>query len=377
MDLVEELYGNGDLGKQELWEMSPFYLFSPKVNFLGFKSIRNAIAGSDRGFFVRNVRNNFLPDKNDADVLEAKREAMNRGIRTLNGLCETHFPEAFPYLVMDQIVHPFDPLEMFTEAREKWIRGKTRDSKSRQGNPEAMLKAYEAVRAWGLGHFVLILDESPEVFHSIKYRPEVKNWFQEHFEFSNPTQVGEKEFSWDTNVGVKVFGTKTEPFRQRAKIYDDWGSLRYDSLLMKMFLKKGFVDRISDNHGVSIVVENDQAVGDLVHHFRYDVRSSAKLEKFDSLNRTDPPAFRCIKFVFRLPIRMVEIPERRRGDTLKRPIEKYMRIPVEVQLIPKQEIDHDLYEKQKFEKVLPLWYPRQIYEPVIRARSAAEKVPLA
>jgi hypothetical protein len=235
-----------------------------------------------------------------------------------------------------------------------------RNGRHDKGDPELMLDAYASVRNWGLGHFVLVIDESPEVIDSVRYQQAVDNWITNYVGFRNPEQLDESSVLWNTFSGVKVYGTKTEPFRHRAKIFDENGRIRYSSLLMKMFLKSGFLDKIHDNYGISLVVENDSDVDKLVDYFRHRIKGTTTLEKFDQV-RDDNPPFSCDKFLLRIPIKLPESCYQGAGGVDLR----YVRVPVEMQIIRKCFIDHPAYKKFKYKKAFPLWYPRQTYEPFL------------
>lgn len=382
MGLVEELYSKEDVALRTIWKKHPFNLFNPQLPFLSFKLIRQAIDTGDKSIFTCNIGNNFFPDKTPTEVLEAKRNAMNRGISALNLLCNKFLPQAYTRLRIEPIQAPFNPLDFFSTARDWWL--ETRDERHKStSNPasravlqDLILRAYDRVRAWGLGHLVLIIDESPEVYHSVSHYPAINEWLWQQFDFKHPTKSSDNTFAWETSAGVKVLGTKEKPFRQRAKIYDDYGSPRYDALLIKMFLKQEFTDRIHDHYGVEFVVEDDEAMEHLIRYFRGNIRSAATLEKYDKVKKS---SFRCTKFVVRMPIRVKGHSEeellpidssahrrpKEKDSTLKNPIGKYIRIPVEFQIVPRQEASHEEYERQRYLRVLPLWYPRDIYEPIL------------
>jgi hypothetical protein len=397
MGLVETLYVQEDDSLKRIWDIMPFNLFAPTVPLFGFRAVREAIDSRNADFFINNIANDFFPDKAFYHVPEAGRQAMDRGIIALNTLCQTHLPEVFPVLAIPQIEYPFDPLKFMTEAKEKlmkaksgrhkqarldggvreyWIKTEQGPQKVITDRPAAMpidsrlmLQAYSAARAWGLGRLVLIIDESPEVFHSASYGQLIDDWFNNQFRFENPQQVSPGVFSWDNRSGVRVYGTGEHPFKQRAKIFDEQGNIKYTSILMKMFLKQGFLDRIHDTYGVELIVENEEAVKKLISHIRREVRGTTTLEKYERVEHPEPPAFFCDKFLLRVPVRVVgPTPPRKDHETIKEPLKKYIRLPVEVQIRALDKIDpaaHALYKQQQYMRVFPLWYPRQIYEPIL------------
>ena len=416
LDQVNELYGEDTPELRETWDRFPFTLFHPGIPFLKLKQVYRAINSKDPSFFVNNIVNNFFPDKEAEEAFEGKRNAINRGIRTLNDLCETHIPKNSDYFHIDEIPHPFNPLTFFSEAREKWeeamnwreqtgppiemirelealgpsatvprrlkqvqkwVDSKKEIEERKNPNSKSILEAYNSARSWGLGHFVLIIDEDPSVFHSVSDRSRVHNWLDERLDFkrsSKPTEYQDNEghrlYKWTNNSGVPVYGTLQDSFRNRAKIHDERGNIRYDSLLMKMFAKKGFLDKINDNYAVDFVVEDDESVERFLDYFRRKVKSGTGLEKFKHLKKTNPP-FQCYKFIIRAPIRIKPTPEEiaPEGSTVIMPLETYIRLPVEVQIKSLQNYmreDHQEYKRQQFMQVFSLWYPREIYEPLLR-----------
>ncbi|MDD5700327.1 MAG: hypothetical protein PHH00_04050, partial [Candidatus Nanoarchaeia archaeon] len=189
MGLVEELYGKEDVSLRQIWQIPPFILFSPEAHFLGFKNVLQAISQRDNRFFVNNVRNNFFPDKSDGEVLEATRFAINRGILTLNELCVLNITEN-QVLLQDPIKSPYNPAELMAEAREKWIRAREGKGTSENHAPrdsKLMLEAYQAVRAWGLGHLILLIDEAPELTAYTFHQDQIDKWFQDRLEFKGPS----------------------------------------------------------------------------------------------------------------------------------------------------------------------------------------------
>ncbi len=361
--LVDRLYQHETEKLKEVWKTMPFKLFSPDVPFLHFKALRKAVEGRNQDFFADNIRNNFFPDKSKEEAIEAKRHAINRGISALNVLCQQSL-DCHKYFKIQGISHSFDPLEMAALARESWIR--SRNGRHGQNDPQLMFQAYNFARAWGLGHLVLIIDESPEIFHSVHYYHLLNQWVWEVMQFKNPTQVSDEFATWDTKAGVTIYGIKQEPFKYRAKI-GERDTTKYGSLLMKMFLKKCFPDQIYDTYGIEFLVGTDEDVERLLSYFQYNVKGTGALERYEHVVKDKPPEFSCHKFILRVPVRIDEEQREksRRDITIKRPLEKYIRLPVEVQIRVRREIDHELYKQLEFLQVFPLWYPREIYEPLM------------
>ncbi|MBI4158829.1 hypothetical protein HY500_01065 [Candidatus Woesearchaeota archaeon] len=349
----------------EIWKKVPFAFFSPEMHFLRVKPLIRAVQEGNRGFFIDDVRRNFMPDKDEEEVIEATRLAINKGINTLNDLCEPVLQEHAHYFHISRLDRSFDPFEVATQAREDWIQARNGKHKGHYDH-ERLLRAYTFVRNWGLGHFVLLIDESPEIFNSVHHESLVNQWIWKNIGFENPTRISNDEFAWNTRAGVRVCGTEREPFRHRAKIYDDWGRIRYGSLLMKMFSKGGFIERVRDVYGVELVVSSEENARELLSFFRYKIKSTTALEKYERVEKRFPK-FTCHKFILRAPVRVDAEREEptKREITIIRPLEKYIRLPIEVQIRVREETRHDIYKEDQFMQVFPLWYPRQIYEPLL------------
>ena len=85
--------------------------------------------------------------------------------------------------------------------------------------------------------------------------------------------------------------------------------------------------------------------------------------------------FECYKFILRIPIRVVTenhsaISRLKPQSTAINPLERVIRVPVEFQIRAIQEEydhkeNHGAYKKQQYMKVFPLWYPRDIYGPLL------------
>jgi hypothetical protein len=373
--LVERLYQYEDVDfERKLWERPPFALFAPNCHFLRFKPVVRALRGENR-FFETEVKYNFFPDKTPEQAIEAKMHAMNRGIKALNDLCQLYVPEVSDYLRIDDVASPFDPIQFFGESREDWIKARNglhpekllqlgdKDLK----NKELIRKAYEAVRAWGLGHFILLIDESPEAYHSVSHIPALNQWLFETMGFRDPQHTA-NGVAWATRAGVRVYGTKEMPFRHRAKIHDDNGKIRYGSLLMKMFLKGGFLEEVHDSYAVEFLVNSEEDEGEILDFFRNNIKSTGRLEKFKRFREDGPPAFYRTKFLLRVPVRLYDPYQEsdsldlQPGVTLRAPLTRYVRPTVEVQIRNMNHpYQHDLYKLQQYMRVFPMWYPREIY----------------
>ncbi len=400
MGLVETLYGEEDISLRDVWNHFPFRLFSPEASFLGFRHVVRAISSGDNSFFVSNIRNNFLPlEKSEQEILELKRNAINRGIKALNDLARTHLPEYYAQLGIPEVASPYNPLTTFAEAREKWKviknwkelkappehmaearrRWIESGSKTRKPiDPKERLEVYNTVRSWGLGHFILIIDESPEIFNSVHYEAAIESWLENQFQFEIEKKMDDERFPegtflWSTSAGVNVISDE-QGYRHRAKVIGEDGQPRYSSLLMKMFSKRGFLDKVNDTYGVEVVVESGKDAVTLIDYIRYNIKGSSNLEKFESVEGIPP--FECYKFLLRVPIRVVTespaiISRYEPQATVKSPLERVIRVSIEFQIRTlhqdyDHETNHKAYKKQQYMKVFPLWYPRDIYEPLLK-----------
>jgi hypothetical protein len=378
-EILREAYQFEDQQLRErVWRKSPFRMMSPDMDFLSFRDTNHALDNRDRDFFLRYVRNNFFPDKSLPEAGEAMIHAMNRGINSLNISCRRFFPGGAQYFFMMDIPLSFDPLEGFLEARNIFRR---ESPKRNRGDVEAIFRAYDLIRAWGIGHFVLMIDEDPITFDSVIQGELIENWMNERMGFSNPsTPDAQGEVSWQTEAGVRVYGTEESPFRHRAKIYDEKGHIRYGSIMTKMFLGPEFLNQTHDTYGVEFVVGSDEDANRLVEFFSYEARGTGALERFKHIEDPGPPAFFRRKFVLRVPIKV----SRREAEhieaiieggkpqpgTLRAPLTRYKRIPVEIQIRDKtRPYEHELYKRLQYGRVFPLFYPKRIYEPLLKRRS--------
>lgn len=370
---------------ERAWKKSPFKMFSPDMSFISFRDTNRAIDAGDNDFFLRYVRNNFFPDKTLEEAREAMIHAMNRGINSLNDLCKRFLPDEANLFYIQDAPESLSPLEAFSEARNIW---RTESPRRNRRNHEKMFRAYNLIRAWGLGHLVLLIDESPQIFDSVVQSELIDDWMQERLEFSNPSIPNANgEVAWQTKAGIKVYGTEERPFRRRAKIYDEKGHIRYGSILTKMFLRQGYVEDTHDTYGVEFVVGSEEDEKKLIGFFSYYVRGTAVLERFKHMEEPGPPAFYRTKFVLRVPVRVSDsesmhidsilaMEDPTKGKTLMEPLKRYKRIGVEVQIRNRNlPYEHELYKSQQYMRVFPLWYPREIYEPLLKKRSGCYLLP--
>jgi len=105
-----------------------------------------------------------------------------------------------------------------------------------------------------------MINGEPRVLASVRNFQSHRAWFKNLFGFWDMQQEDEMYFpsSWMTNAGVRVYGD-TEPMRSRVKVLNSDGSVKYDSLLMKLCLREDFFEGIDDFTGVEFVVQDDDS----------------------------------------------------------------------------------------------------------------------
>lgn len=384
MNLLERIYAQEPSHIRKAWEK--FVLFHPDLRHLRHKPVTHAILSGDKGFFLRQIRNIYLPVEKDEDVQETFRQAMNRGIVSINKLCQQYLGEDYkePFL-MQEIPSPLNFFEFIREATEACTEARSGAHKGGSGitllglpikriDYAKILKAYNAVRSWGLGDHVLMIDESPEVIASLRNYPLVIDWFNRIFDFRNPVASDTEGFSqtWETNAGVRVYGA-TKPFSSRLKILDDeTGKPKYASIIMKILIKQNFPEHIKDYTGIEFIVRSAEEQERLLHYFSAELRGTSRLESFKRTKDKkasfySSQEFDCIKFLIRPPVPIV----------LFNGQQAYERVPVEVQMltieadrIRKQNPDatHEAYKKRQFFVAFPILFPREIYEPLLKAQ---------
>jgi hypothetical protein len=384
MDLVQRLYPQADNPKfidylTERW--SKFILFHPGLLHLGSKPVSHAISQGNTAFFINQLRNIYLPDQTDEEVQESFRQAMNRGISSINQLCQDNLGEYADPFVIAEVQPPLDLFGFMKGAREEWIMARNgrhngQESK-RQVDKDLLLRAYDRVRNWGLGYHVLMVDEAPEVIASLRHNGIALEWFARVFDFRNnaETDVEDLPNSWDTNAGVRVYGLNS-PIRSRLKIKDNkTGMPNYGSIIMKMLIKGAFPDAIQDYAGVEFIVEDETSVDKLTSFFSTNLRGTARLEAFKKTRRRrkrednpySSPDFDCTKFIIRPPV-PIQTPLSYPGQ------HAYERVRVEVQVLTLQahqqrkenpDLTHEQYKARQFATAFPILFPKQIYEHLI------------
>lgn len=374
MGLIERVYKTEP--NQSVYEISPFWFFKPDALALTHKSIVEAITKNDSEYFVNHVRSDFCHGMSNRETEVHLRDAINRGIKSINLLCEEHLGEdAYHFKLKER--GWFDTFTLFQEARNKLT--SSRDGyHGGERNDKLFFEAYDFARIWGLGRIILNIDTAPEVLNSVRHREAIKEWFDDNFSFRNPVPSGIDglPFSWRTGIeGVNVYGDEHYPIRSRTKILDNENNPRYGSLLMKMFRGRSFMDSIKDHYAAEFIVKDNEARETLLSHFRKRRGGGGNLESFkhagkngtEKRSASSSRGYDSTKFILRAPIEVPPV-----FDFSERGFE---RVPIEVQILtldgykamtgnPDQK--HEAYKRRQFESIFPLWFPREVYEPLLK-----------
>ena len=368
-DLLEILYPKDGADLEEIW--GTFHTLHPNMHFYRSKRMRRAESGCDPSLLTTPLRNCFFPDEADDEVIQEKlRVAINLGVGSLNALCQERLEGVDFDFRLKEVDGPLDLLSFLVEGRKEWI--KARENRHTPDH-QLLFSAYEKVRAFGLGHRVLMIDESPEVLASRRHYTLVLEWFDRFlgFEDQKPAEGDGFSASWVTRPGIRVFGEEN-PIRSRVKVLYPDGRLKYSSMLLKMGLKQVFFEEIDDYTGVELIVEDKESRESMIRYFSDDYSAVHRLEDFKDSRKKgrgvsphSSPDFGVVKFKIRpaIPVKYPDI-----GKV-------YERIPVEVQVLTLEDdrvrrenpdVAHKHYKKKQFMRVFPAWFPRQVYEPLIR-----------
>lgn len=398
MSLIEELYSGQDEDKlRRIWEYFPF--LDPSLAFLANDSVKMAIKDGDKEHLLRPIIFNLFPSSIEMDPVEAFRLSMNRGIDTLNSLCSRYLDHKVPGVFFaEPIFEPLNdrdyppkpkPLDLFellkqaVENRERFAAGDT--------NPQLLVEAYSTMRAIELGYRACVIDESAQVSNSLRYYEDVVKTLGTLIGFKDQRKTNVEGFTneWETNAGVCVLSPNEKPMGSRLKYLtrDDPPRTEYSSILIKTYSGLRSPEDIRDYTGVEIVVKDEEERQRLVSYIRDRTSLTGVLERYKDttvspLGDSSSSGFRVTKFILRLPFRIGErnVPfdklrsygkwNDERGLTL------YQRVPVEVQIFTAEdyrrkeaipEVSHREYRRRQFMDVFPALFPRQIYEPVLRA----------
>ncbi|RLE38603.1 hypothetical protein DRJ17_03400 [Candidatus Woesearchaeota archaeon] len=389
MGIVEKLYNQSKLDLSGVWDM--YFYFDPGCRFLRFKSVREAIENNERDYFVTQIRNVFF-SRYDLDVIQNEfTKAANRGIDALNSLCDKHLTEQEAEIFeIPKISTTLDLFELLKSAREEWIEArqgkqsikklqKKHKNKHKPIDHELMFSAYSKVRNFGLGYRILMIDTTPELIHSLEHYGPILEWVEDIFRFRDCKETGLDglPYSWQTDAGVRVYGSNS-PISSRTKILDlETDELKYGSILMKMFNKKLYPNQIKDYVGVEFIVENDKAKRKFESFIRGRIKATDKVEEFKDikartkLNPNSSLGYGVTKFILRIPLPRAYVA----GHPLGRLIHEVY--PVEMQIMTVEddeirktnpEVRHENYKKRQFLSAFPAFFPQVIYEPIIKSK---------
>src|SRR3989344_6954945 len=346
---------------------------NPSMAFFKRPTIRQVVESRDSSPLLAQFRTSFFPDLDDAEIERQIFLAMSQGINALNSLFGIHLYDlGFDFLV-DPLPDSFNLVDFLSLGREEYLAAKNRGDGSVDN--DFLLSAYEKARAYDLGYRILMINGEPRVLASVRNFQSHRAWFKNLFGFWDMQQEDEMYFpsSWMTNAGVRVYGD-TEPMRSRVKVLNSDGSVKYDSLLMKLCLREDFFEGIDDFTGVEFVVQDNDSRKKLIHYLKSKGKSGEKFVGYKDRTRhsvdnpTSSSRFSNISFGLYIPTRL-DLP----GLFSDRV--SYERNLVENQILTLKEarvsredpsVDHTNYKGKQFRRVFPAWFPRGIYEPLIR-----------
>jgi hypothetical protein len=376
MELIEKLYPDKETEFEGTW--SNFFFFDPKISFLSHKSVKSGVSAENSRMFARQIQASYFPDYNPWDAERLFLDAGNRGAEAINDLIEEHNPNMYNFVVgrFEQGVNLY---EFIRNTREQWIeiRKNKKPKDYTDEDRHDLRKVYERVRALGIAHLTVSIEQSPELVSSLTSFSLVQEWFKNHFVLSDKPEksdTSEFEYVWEGPSGVKIYGDKKDPFRSRVKGLDDHGNIKYSSLMMKMLLQNIYPDKIKDHMGVEFVVPDQEAQNSILRYVVHDKKSTSRLEDFSSSrkkNGNPHSRFSPVKFIFRPPVAVPEV------SGIKMP-SLYQRVPVEVQLLTLEDYryktehpdaKHEAYKKRQFDKFFQIIFPKQIYAPILEEDS--------
>lgn len=371
-DLMDVLYpkvSRDDLNL--LWDR--FTYTNPAMTFFKRRIVRQTIEQGDCSTILAQFRASFFPNLDDATIEKEIFLAMNQGIAALNSLFGMHsYDLGFDFLV-DSFHEPFDLLGFLRKGREQYTTAKNRGDGSI--DHELLLSAYEKARSYDLGYRILIINEEPRVLASVRNFQSHRNWFGTLLGFDDMEEVEGGLFlrSWMTNVGVKVYGD-TASMRSRVKILNHDGEVKYDSLLMKLCLNEDLFEGIDDFTGVEFVVEDDLARKELVHFISAKGKPGEKLVDYKDRTRrrvNNPMSsqrFSNISFGLYIPTPLTSYGLGNNGRSYERNLVEVQILTLDEARVSKEDpsVIHSNYKGKQFRRVFPAWFPRQIYEPLIR-----------
>lgn len=358
MSLIEKLYPEDEESiffRDHRW--SQFGLLSPKMNYYHNPALTHLAVG-DRELLIRQVRNSFFSQGTGDEEIEKRfLEAMNIGIREVNGMCHQflHFDVSYDNVLQEEIPQPFNLADFIMEGRDI-TRRVAKDNWERACNKR---KSYERLKAFEYAHRVFSINEDPQVIASMIAYQEILKWFDTVLGGFAKKREEDLEYfsrSWETGEGVRVFGNDA-PFKSRIKALDSAGNPTYGSMMAKMYDKLTYFDRMDDHIGVTFVTKDEDERKALISGARRESKATMRLEQFKRVQKED---MELVKFNVRVP---VPFSYEGRGELVQR-------IPVEVQVYTLADyeasvntpgIRHGDYKEERFQRIFPVLFPQAIY----------------
>ncbi len=378
MITIEQLYAQEDpVQLKKTWDK--FIFLNPGFSFLKRETTTQAIQEDDHSFPLNAFQFALFPDESVDGAQERLHQCMNRGIRAVNELSGRYLDSVVNEVVqLREIPSPFDFFEFVKTAREHWERAFL---KRRRVDPEGRAVAYSYLQAIEFGYRVGMIDSCPEVLNSLRHFGTATSRLERFIGFSDPQITPREDYpvEWSTQAKVLVYSSDGNiPMRKRVKYRagNDSSEPRYSSILMKMYAQLEFPDEINDYLGVEIITKDDPASDGLLSFFRRNARPAGILERFKDSSVGKQPGqassaeFKVKKFLLRVPVRIDDVSEPQTGRA-------YQSVPIEVQILTYKdamnrdavpEISHVEYKRRQFLGVFPAWFPREIYEPLLRAK---------
>lgn len=382
-DLIARLYSESDQkDNNRAWNVFP--LLSPAFSFLRTSTTVQALQQGDRSFPLHAVQFVLFPDEDEYEANRNMLACINRGIEAINSLTETHLGSHLDDNVRELLIpfpvsEPFHLFDFVHEARAQWERGTMRVRRIEPGPREL---AYRTIRALELGYRVGTIDISPDVQNSLMYFDQVIARLTELIGFTYEKHaldigLGTRYSRYNTLAGVHVYAEGDAPIRARLK-YIQLAGRNYTSLLMKMYNDLEYPNEIRDYIGVELIVADEERRDRLIDYIRAKTRLGGAIEAFKDttkgakLSKSSSDRFGVKKFILRVPARLNQPIELSGIDKLD-----YEAVPVEIQLLTLEDVrvrktipdvSHTEYKKKQYAKVFPILFPRDIYEPLIKAR---------
>jgi len=343
----------------------------PKITLLG-RNARRAIREKETSFFIDIYRANLFPDLPAEEVTHRFQGCMNRGIQTVNSLCDSHLEEEvaseFKLREVDANLNLFEWVQQALDNRK-------RANETKNPPPKWYLNAYTAMRSMGIGYRIGTIDQCTWVLHSLRYFRQAVQRLENLLQVNESRAISREGFSKShtTRSGITIYTADDDPVKARVKYLkgNDPSQLKYDSILVKMFLRGLYPEEITDYIGAEFVVEDEDNKERLMDQFRRS-RPTSKLETFkrikkgDQVNQDSSSLFGVTKFVMRVPVKPLDA----EGEV-------YERIPIEVQILTLQDVQdrisipeatHREYERRKFLRLFPAVFQKKVYEPVLREK---------